>query len=291
MEIIAEIGSTWARDSWPESEEAALRSVSEAARAGATAVKFQLFRADGLYSRERAPELHERVKRYELPLDWLQALREAANEEKVDLWASCFDYDVIHSDGWRFNCLKVASGDLTNKSLVDRLAFACAHFSMNTLGLSYSMALSTGAATMEEVADALSWIGKYNVPHLTLFHCVSAYPAPPLEMNLRAGLEFAGGVDAVGLSDHTKTMQVAPLALALGYTAFEHHFKLPDTPDDNPDAGVAFTPVEFKMYVESLRWTEEVLGDGRKRPMPSEESERVWARRGEDGLRPNVVPD
>jgi N-acetylneuraminate synthase len=154
------------------------------------------------------------------------------------------------------------------------------------------MSVSTGASTQEEIWATLNTIIKsYTVPRLIVFHCKSSYPADPLEMNLRAGTNISYRVDNIGLSDHTRSSEAACLALASGYTYFEKHFCGIDDPHDNPDSVVALYPSEFKGYVSSLRRAEKILGSNIKRVSKSEEKERVWARRGKNGLRPTEEYD
>jgi sialic acid synthase SpsE len=250
MEIIAEIGSTWHRP-WNDeaAKAAALKSVRVAAACGATAVKFQLFRADTLYSKERAPELWERVRPYELPLDYL--------------------------DG-----IKIASGDLTNEELIRVAGGQAEQYQI-------PLAISTGAGNAEEVWQAVKFATRHTAPPiLILFHCASVYPAMPEEMNLRAYEVLDPLCDAVGLSDHTLSDTTAMLARAAGYTFFEKHFMLHSTPRECPDAVVSISPTSFSVYVSYMKQSGQILGLPIKEPCANEASERLWARRGEDGLRP-----
>ena len=291
VHLIAEIGSNWWRGDEAESKKALLKSVSAAAECGATAVKLQLWDAEKLYSAERAPDLLERARRFEVPLGWLPTVKAQAEGAGLELWASVFDADTARATVPWLDCVKLASGDLTNYNLVKYVSWLSEKHGV-------PLAVSTGAATMEEISDALTWLAwdeQYRrltkVPSLYLFHCISAYPAPIIDLNLRAGLQWLNGVDALGLSDHTLGYLGAQLALAAGYTMFEKHFKLDDTPDECPDCSFALPPARFRGYADALATAWVVMGDDEKRPAPSEEGEREWARRGSDGLRPRETAD
>jgi len=284
MDIIAEVGSTWRLPSWEDSRQLAIRAVHEAADAGATIVKVQIFRAVSLYSQARAPELYARAKEYELPLDWLPELRVNAKKAGVRLWASIFAVDLIEPALPYLDGLKVASGDFTNRELTIAMAKAAERARI-------SLAFSTGAATAEEVTQTVHNHLFYAFPKdLILMHCVSSYPARNDEMNLRALTRYNKPdwywINRWGLSDHTEDELAAQLALALGYTVFEKHFMPTGADMTNPDAVVALSPARFNKYVESLRYAEAILGTGKKEVQESEASERIWARRGKDGLRP-----
>jgi N,N'-diacetyllegionaminate synthase len=233
-----------------------------------------------LYSRERTPDLWERVLKYEFPLEWLPDVRDVADELGVRLWASVFDAQIAHDAAGCLDAVKVASGDLMNERLIKAAA-----------GLAEAngipLVVSTGAGTLGEVGLVGCWaLGESKPPLFVLFHCVSAYPAEPEAMNLRAFDLLEPRCDVVGLSDHTRSNLPAQLARAMGYTFFEKHFMLDDTPQDCPDAVVALRSGEFASYVRALRLADSIIGFPVKEPHASEQAERLWARRGVDGLRP-----
>ena len=277
--IVAEIGSNWCHVNQPElSRGCAIQAIKEAADAGATVAKFQLF-DNHLYSKKRAPKQYEAMLPYQLPIDWLPALRNTARACNVQLWASVFSVDLIPLAVLYCDCLKIASGDIDNEPLIRAVARACEDNQR-------AMAISTGAAFGWEVESAMGWIKEYDIPDLTLFACVSTYPAMPMEYNLRAILPWMDIVDAIGLSDHTLDIAVAQIAIGAGYSVIEKHFAPLDCDRSNPDAGHSLPPKMFKEYVRALTTARCILGNYTKQPKPSELGERIWARRGKDGLRP-----
>jgi sialic acid synthase SpsE len=91
----------------------------------------------------------------------------------------------------------------------------------------------------------------------------------------------------VGFSDHTTDPSAVPaLAVAMGATALEKHVTLDVTDQRNPDTQHSIGPAMFGHMVEMVRLVPAILGDGVKAPCAEEAHDRLWARRGSDGLRP-----
>jgi N,N'-diacetyllegionaminate synthase len=110
-------------------------------------------------------------------------------------------------------------------------------------------------------------------------HCVSAYPAPPQHMNLRAMQTLQSYFELpVGLSDHSKGICLSLAAVALGAVLIEKHFTL-DKQASGPDHEASMDPSDLKSLVQGLRQVEMSLGDGRKRPARIEEESRLFGRR------------
>src|SRR3990167_2408430 len=148
LNFIAEIGSNWYHPDKEAAKSEALRAISQAAYCGATIVKFQVFRSRTLYSEIRAKSLMNRARQYEFPISWLSAMKAHANRCGVKLWASIFDPEIIDQCAMYLDGIKVASGDLTYGPLLKAMADASARYRI-------PLALSTGAATEKEIADAL----------------------------------------------------------------------------------------------------------------------------------------
>ncbi len=282
IEIVAEVGSNWyTPEPYDKTHQQILRCIDEAQQAGATAVKFQVFRADTLYSPLRAPKIHAMMKMYEFPVDLLPEVQHYAHDRELKLWASVFDVELVPQVARYVDCLKVASGDITHYPLITAAARACHNNKCQ-------FCLSTGAATYAEVEEAINaaWAaGAGDMREDILMQCVSDYPASIEDYNLKAGLLFQEEVNKIGLSDHTQDTIVAQIALGMGYTVFEKHFK-PDYAYRNPDYDVSLSAYQFGYYVKALRQAEKIIGKREKKPTESEMSERNNARRGSDGLRP-----
>ena len=259
----------------------ARRLVDAAAECGADAVKFQTFSVDALLTRE-APKAgyqlettgsgesqRDMLARLELGTDTLAELAERAAKRGLVFFSTPFDEasaDVLEALGVAL--FKVPSGEITNLPLLRHVARK-----------RRPVIVSTGMATMEEVADAVRAIREAGDPPLALLHCLSAYPAPAAEVNLRAmdALSARFGCP-VGYSDHTLDVDIAVAAVARGASIIEKHLTL-DTSLPGPDHRASLTPPEFRAMVQAIRRVESALGDGVKRAMPSEIDTRRVARK------------
>lgn len=254
------------------------RLIDAAADAGADAIKFQTFDADALvatgapkasYQLERTPEAEsqlEMLRALELDADAYPQLVERCRERSLAFLSTPFDAASVELlVGLGVPALKIASPDLTNVLLLEQAA---------ATGL--PLLVSTGLATAEEVGEALAPLPAGRV---VLLHCVSAYPAPTDEANLRAipALAERFGVP-VGYSDHTLGADAPLAAVALGACVVEKHLTL-DRTLPGPDHAASMEPEELAALVSSIRAVESALGDGVKRPMPSEEANRSVVRR------------
>jgi sialic acid synthase SpsE len=170
---------------------------------------------------------------------------------------------------------KLGSGEITNLPFLRHVALK-----------RKPVILSTGMCTLAEVADAVTAIREAGDPPLALLHCVSAYPAPPSEMNLRAmdSLRECFG-RPVGLSDHSLGIEISIAAVARGATMIEKHLTL-DKRLPGPDHRASLDSSEFARLVRAIRSVEAALGDGEKRPMPSELDARRVARKSLVAARP-----
>jgi len=261
--------------------ERALQLVDIAADAGADAVKFQTFDVDRLVTRD-APKAtyqiettgdgesqHAMLARLQLGPDDHRALVRRCEERGILFLSTPFD--EIAADflaGLGVSAFKTPSGELTN---LPYLAHVARH--------GKPMIVSTGMATLEDVAAAVEAIASAGKPPLVLLHCVSAYPAAPGESNLRAmeTMSRAFGVP-VGYSDHSTGIEIAIAAAALGACAIEKHFTV-DRSLPGPDHRASLEPGELHAMVRGIRTVEVALGDGRKVPAASEAATANVARK------------
>lgn len=257
------------------------RLIDAAADAGADAVKFQTFVPEALAA-ERAPtaayqaasdegdDQRAMLTRLALPADAWAALQTHARDRRIEFLSTPFDdasaelLDRLGVAGF-----KVGSGELTNLPFLTRLARR-----------GRPMIVSTGMATMLEVAAAVDAVRAAGLDHLAMLHCVSAYPADPADANLRA---MATMRDAFGLwtgwSDHTPGIELPVAATALGAAIIEKHLTL-DSGRRGPDHAMSLEPDAFAAMVQAVRTTEAaVRGDGTKRPTAAELEIAAVARR------------
>jgi N-acetylneuraminate synthase len=147
--------------------------------------------------------------------------------------------------------------------------------------------LSTGMATMEEIAGAANTLKRAGAVDITLLHCVSAYPTPAAEANLSAiaAIRDATGCK-VGWSDHTRRPAVIERAVhRWGAAAVEFHLDL-DGAGAEYAAGHCWLPQEIAPVIARIRESEVADGAGFKGPQPSELSDREWRADPTDGMRP-----
>lgn len=259
----------------------ALEMVKVAADAGADAIKFQTFRSEALASRF-APKAEyqahntgdnrsqlEMLKELELSPEAFHRIKEACDQAGILFLSTPFEEESAHVlDRLGVAAFKIGSGDLTNLPLLETLA-----------QMGRPLILSTGMGTFEEVVDAVESIRKAGTAPLALLHCLSMYPAPCAEYNLRAMAAMEATFDVpIGLSDHTLGWEITLAAVALGATIIEKHFTL-DRDLPGPDHRASLEPGELAEMIAQLRRVESALGDGIKRPMPSEMNTRAVARK------------
>lgn len=261
----------------------ALALVDAAAAAGADVVKFQTFTADSLvtrsadkaeYQRRRGAAgetQHEMLSRLELSRSAHEAIIARCRDRGIQFLSTAFDVesvDLLRGLGVRL--FKIPSGEITNLPYLRHIA--------RTGG---PVILSTGMATLDDVEAAIRALESAGTPRdrLTVLQCTTQYPAPFEDVNLLAipAMSRRFGV-AAGFSDHTPGIEAAVAAVALGATVIEKHFTL-DRTLPGPDHAASLEPAELAALVTAIRHIEAALGDGEKRPMPSELANRDVARK------------
>jgi N,N'-diacetyllegionaminate synthase len=257
--------------------------IDVAAESGADLVKFQTFSADRLvttkarkadYQNETtgsAESQHAMIRRLELNRDMHEALIAHCRSCGIGFFSTGFDVeslDLLMKLG--LERFKIPSGEITNLPYLRHVG-ACGK----------PLILSSGMATLGEIEAALNVLNEAGTPreNTTVLHCNTQYPTPMADVNLKAMLTIrdAFGV-AVGYSDHTIGIEVPVAAVALGATVIEKHFTL-DRSLPGPDHRASLEPGEFKAMVKAIRNIEEALGDGLKRPSPSEENNKAVVRK------------
>lgn len=214
----------------------------------------------------------EMVKKLELTRkDHFELIEECENQ-KISFFSTAFDrssIDLLEELGG-LNLVKVPSGELTN---LPYISYLTRH--------NKPVLLSTGMATLGEIEAAIEAIEKAGTSRekITVLQCTTEYPTPMNEVNLNAMVNMgkAFGV-TVGYSDHTPGIEVPIAAVALGATVIEKHFTL-DRSLPGPDHRASLEPDELKAMVSGIRNIEKAMGDGVKRPGPSELKNKPIARK------------
>lgn len=252
-----------------------------AKKCGADIVKFQTGKADKLVSRYAEKAEYQKantgakesqldmLKKLILPFEDFVQLEKYCRSVGIPFLSTPFDLDSITF----LNTLdmpfwKIPSGEITNLPYL-----------INIGKTGKPVIMSTGMADIQEIRDAIYWLKKTGCHEIKLLHCNTEYPTPYEDVNLKAmqTLRETFGVE-VGYSDHTQGIEVPVAAVAMGATMIEKHFTL-DRNMEGPDHLASLEPGEFAQMVRAIRNIERSLGDGRKRASPSEQKNKVIARK------------
>lgn len=185
------------------------------------------------------------------PWEWTPRLKEVAEELGLDLFSTPFDHtavDFLEEVGVPAH--KIASFENVDLPLLRKVA-----------GTGKPIIMSTGMATLAEIEEGVRTLREAGADELALLKCVSAYPAPPEEMNLRTIPHLAEAFQLpVGLSDHTLELAVPVTSIALGACIIEKHFTL-DRSLPGPDSAFSLEPAEFRAMADAVRTAERALGE------------------------------
>lgn len=236
--------------------------ILKAKECGADAAKFQSFDADEfmadknlVYEYENNGQLitekmYNMFKRLELKPEWHEELFQfCRNNNIIPLTSTADTKSIDLVKRLNIGALKLSSEDLINLPLVEYAA-------KTRLPLIFS----TGMANEEEITDVLKILKKYDCRNIIFLHCVSVYPTPIEETNLKRMIAIRNLINGpVGYSDHTTGIDAANLAVAMGACIIEKHFTI-DKTLKGPDHILSSDPKEFKALVNSIRSTEARLG-------------------------------
>jgi N,N'-diacetyllegionaminate synthase len=269
--VIAEIGSNH-----DGSLARAKELIAASADAGADAVKVQSFSAEDLLNRKTLERgmwvedpAYKGLSRLELPVEWHKELRDHANSLGIVFMSTPFDESRAELlNDIEIKAFKIASGDITHIGLIKKVA-----------GFMRPIILSTGAAFLEEIEDAIAAIRAEGNNKIILLHCVSNYPPRFEDCNVRAITALKKSFSLpVGISDHSPGMTVPLAAVALGACVVEKHVTF-DRSLPGPDHSYALTFNELAETVKEIRNLEKALGKETKMPSETEMPEREGARR------------
>jgi sialic acid synthase SpsE len=200
-------------------------------------------------------------------------LKKYCDKKGIHFLSTPFDSDSIdelEKEGL-VDKFKVPSGEIINLKYLRKLGTK-----------KLPVILSTGMSNMSEISKALDVIldqGNLTRQDITVLHCNTDYPTPMVDVNLNAMLTIKNAFKvSVGYSDHTLGIEVPIAAVALGATVIEKHFTL-DRNMDGPDHKASLEPDELKSMIKAIRNIELAMGDGIKKPSPSEKKNMQIARK------------
>ncbi|WP_300884859.1 N-acetylneuraminate synthase family protein [uncultured Desulfovibrio sp.] len=259
----------------------ARRLIDEAAEGGADAIKFQTYRAETLASRdspaywdtskEPTQSQYELFKRHDsFWKNEFEALKKHCDAAGIAFLSTPFDVESARFLNDLMDVFKISSSDITNKPFIDILC-----------GYGKPILLSTGAAHLHEIAEAVEWI-EARGNKLALLHCVLNYPTADenAALGMIPALKRIFPTHVIGYSDHTlpRDMHTLEIATLLGARVLEKHFSHDKTLPGN-DHYHAMDKEDLRHFFRRMRATLASVGDLEVRALPEEEPARRHARR------------
>ena len=242
--------------------ERAFQSIKAAKKAGADCVKIQTYTADtmtipcdneefqirgGLWD---GYNLYDLYKWAQTPYEWHKPLFDYAKEIDITIFSSPFDNTAVDLlEDLNTPAYKIASPEIIDIPLIKYVA-----------STKKPMIMSTGMANLDEIIEAVEVAKENGCPDLVLLHCISSYPAPPEQSNLKTIPDLVKRFNVLsGLSDHTLGTTVATTSVALGACIIEKHFTL-SRADKGPDSEFSLEPDELKQLCIDTKIAHQALG-------------------------------
>lgn len=260
--------------------ETAIQLIDEAAKAGADAIKIQTYRPDTITLDSESDEfrirgglwdgrtLYELYQNAHTPWDWHAPLFEHAHKLGVTIFSSPFDRSAVDFlEKLNAPAYKIASFELVDLPLIKYVA-----------SKGKPIIISTGMADVGEIQEAIDAARDGGCNDLAILHCVSGYPAPAGDYNLKTISDMRTRFDVVtGLSDHTLDNTTAIVSVAFGASIIEKHFTL-DRAGGGPDDSFSIEPAELTLLCRGVRTAWEAVGTESYGCQPSEQVNKKFRR-------------
>jgi N,N'-diacetyllegionaminate synthase len=202
------------------------------------------------------------IKKLELNRFAHEKLIGYCKQKNIQFLSTAFDHDSIDLLAeLNIPFYKIPSGEVTNLPYLRHIG-----------SMGKPIVMSTGMARLAEVRVALNVLVESGAKkgQITVLHCNTEYPTSMEDVNLTAMLTMRDELGvAVGYSDHTLGIEIPVAAVTLGATIIEKHFTL-DRTQPGPDHAASLEPDELKAMVTAIRNIEKAMGNGVKKPSPSE---------------------
>lgn len=271
--LIAEIGVNFhgiAEKEGMSDMDAAKLMIDEAKACGIDAVKFQSYNAETIASHNSQFDLFKKYDKF--GADEYRQLADYCKQIGIMFLSTPFDFESVDYLDEFMDVYKISSSDLTNIPLIKYIA------SKNK-----PILLSTGAATLREIKEAVKAIEDVSLVDIAIMHCVLSYPTAYEDANLLMIKDLANNFPnyEIGYSDHTKpdeNMVVLTTAYNYGATILEKHFTL-DKSLAGGDHGHAMDPSDVNKFKDNLVFLSKINGRINKQPLICESSARKEARR------------
>lgn len=249
--------------------ETAFTLLNVAKNSGASAVKLQTYTADTITLNCDSDEfriksdlwegrtLYDLYQEAHMPWEWHKPLFDYARDLDITIFSSPFDRTAVDLlEDLNAPAYKIASFEAVDLPLIKYVA-----------ATGKPMIISTGMADKEEIAEAIQAAYDGGCKELAILHCVSGYPAPAEDYNLRTIQDMASSFNIpVGLSDHTLDNTTAIASVVLGASIIEKHFTL-DRNGGGPDDSFSLEPEGLKQLCVGAKTAWQALGQvdyGRK---------------------------
>lgn len=242
--------------------ETALQIIQAAKLAGADAVKLQTYKPDTITLNSDAEDfrirgglwdgrtLYELYEEAHMPWEWHAPLFDFAAKLGITIFSSPFDKTAVDLlENLNAPAYKIASFEAVDLPLIRYVA-----------GTGKPMIISTGMADAEEIGEAIAAARDGGCTELAILHCVSGYPAPAGDYNLRTLQDMISRFGlTTGLSDHTLDNTTAIASIAMGSSIIEKHFTL-NRNGGGPDDSFSLEPAELAALCLGVRTAWEAMG-------------------------------